>query len=343
MEPYRVGIVGCGRMGGSIDDEVQSDLYRAWRPYSHAAAYASLPQTVMVAVADSSPEKAQTLANRWGVPNRYANYREMIEKENLDIVSITTPGTSHAEIGIFAAEHGVKGIYCEKALCCSLEEADRMRDACQRNGAALNMGTLRRYHPGFEAIRGLTEKGGIGALQSLLHRGGGSLLHTASHSIDTLLYLSGDADVEFVQGLLDSPAEIAENRFPGDPSLRHILVGFRNGLTAHIIRAGGFYDFEAIGDKGRASSLSNGGGWELMVRTESYHFEPAPFPPFGGSSPTVRCIFDLIAAIESGGPGHLDSACKGMEIAVAAAVSHLEDGRRVSLPVSNRSLYIPSH
>ena len=48
-------------------------------------------------------------------------------------------------IVIYAAEHGVKAIYAEKALAASLEEANAIAAACAANDVALNMGTNRRY------------------------------------------------------------------------------------------------------------------------------------------------------------------------------------------------------
>ena len=75
----------------------------------------------------------------------------MIERENPEIISVTTRPGSHREIVVFAAEHGVKGIWCEKPLCCSMAEADAMVAACEKNGTTTQPGcepALRTVVPG---------------------------------------------------------------------------------------------------------------------------------------------------------------------------------------------------
>ena len=113
MGQYRVAIVGTGRMAGSIDAEVQ-EYPAVTMPYSHAAAYATISATRLAAAADITEAQLKKFCDRWNVPARFKDYREMIEREKPDILSITTPGTSHAEICVFAANHGVKAIYCER-------------------------------------------------------------------------------------------------------------------------------------------------------------------------------------------------------------------------------------
>lgn len=102
-------MVGAGRIAGTIDDEVV-DYPASTLPFSHAAGYSAIPEVELVAFADTDEAKARSLAQRYGVPGVYTDYREMIEREKPDIVSVATPCTSHAEISIFAAEHGARGI-----------------------------------------------------------------------------------------------------------------------------------------------------------------------------------------------------------------------------------------
>ena len=118
-------------MGGTIDEEVSRGPNKPL-PYSHAAGYTAYERTTIVAASDVVEEKAKYVCSKWDIPKQYADYREMIEKEKPDIVSVATRPGNHAEITIFAAEHGVKGVYCDKPLCASMEEADAMVDACER-------------------------------------------------------------------------------------------------------------------------------------------------------------------------------------------------------------------
>ncbi|MBC7261902.1 MAG: Gfo/Idh/MocA family oxidoreductase, partial [Chloroflexi bacterium] len=158
---FTAAIVGCGRMGGFIDDEVL-DYPAVVLPYSHAAAYAAIPEVNLVAAADINEETLLRFQQRWNVPKVYIDYREMISEIKPDIISITTQATTHAEIAIYSAEHGVKGIYCEKPMACSLVEAEQIKATCESHGVKFNIGTLRRYHPGYEKIRQLALSGELG-------------------------------------------------------------------------------------------------------------------------------------------------------------------------------------
>src|SRR5688572_14574739 len=118
MQTYKAAIVGCSRMGAFIDNEAigRPDIVL---PYSHAAGYEACSRTDLVAGADLRPEVLEAFGGRYDVPasRRYTDYRAMIEKERPDIVSVTTQPEQHAEVALFAAEHGVRALYCEKPLC----------------------------------------------------------------------------------------------------------------------------------------------------------------------------------------------------------------------------------
>ena len=96
---------------------------------------------------DLRPEIREQWGRRFGVepPHLYEDYKEMIAAEQPDILSVATQPEHRAAIVIYAAEHGVKAIYAEKALAASLEEANAIAAACAANDVALNMGTNRRY------------------------------------------------------------------------------------------------------------------------------------------------------------------------------------------------------
>jgi predicted dehydrogenase len=175
MPIHRAAIIGCGRMAGSIDDEVRN--YPGINfPYSHAGTYRACPRARLVAAADVVEDKLEAFCQRWDIPRRYRDYRELIEAEQPEIVSVTTRPGTHREIVVFAAEHGVKGIWCEKPLCCSLAEADAMVDACERNGVKFNLGTNRRYDPWYRELARLAASGTIGELQAVICHAGGSAL-----------------------------------------------------------------------------------------------------------------------------------------------------------------------
>ena len=162
---YRAGLIGCGRMGATIDDEVRNRPHsELFLPYSHAAALAACPRIELAAVCDPVAEKARAAQERYHASGAYSDYREMILKERLDIVSIATRPGPHAETVIFAAENGVGGVYCEKPLCNSMRQADAMLAACLEHGVKFNYGTQRRYTPLYRHVRQLCDQGQIGLL-----------------------------------------------------------------------------------------------------------------------------------------------------------------------------------
>src|SRR5919198_1184469 len=112
------------------------------RRHTYFAADArAVGRTEVVAVANRGKERLERFKERFGVERTYLDYREMIECERPDIVSVTTPSLARAEPTIFAAEHGVRGIWAEKGLCASLAEADRVATAVRGNGVVFNWGT----------------------------------------------------------------------------------------------------------------------------------------------------------------------------------------------------------
>jgi len=154
-------------MGGTIDEEVRATPHGAL-PYSHAAGYTAFARTDIVAAADVVEEKAQYVCDKWDIPKYYLDYQEMILEEKPDIVSIATRPGNHADITQFAAENGVKGIYCDKPLCASMEEADAMVEVCEKYNVKFNLGTQRRYTTGYIKMREILESGELGESRAII-------------------------------------------------------------------------------------------------------------------------------------------------------------------------------
>lgn len=345
---YRAGLIGCGRMGATIDDEVRdrphSDLFL---PYSHAAALAACPCIEFAAVCDPVAEKATAARQRYGVAAAYTDYQEMIRKERLDIVSIATRPGPHAQVTLFAAEHGVRGIYCEKPLCNSMREADAMLAACRQHEVKFNYGTQRRYTPLYRHLRQLSDEGRIGQVQAVVANCGVSVAQWGhTHAADMLLFLAGDGEAEFVQG----SAIIAESDWEGqrlaiDPRLTSGYVCFKNGVHAYLVAAGG-YEFEVSGTKGKLRTLSNGIDYTWRAADEHGEFREVEGPRIPITSGTLKGVEDLVSALDSGGPtqGGIELACRSQELIFGMVASHRQGGRRVELPLAERDLSIaPDH
>ena len=342
---YRVGLIGCGRMGATIDDEVRdhphSDL---WIPFSHAAGYTAVERTSLVAVADAIPEKAEAIRQRYGAQRAYTDYREMIEREQLDIVSVATRPATHREIVVFAVEHGVKGIYCEKPLCCSMAEADDIVAACEQHGVKFNYGTQRRYMPLYHRLRELVAGGEIGEVRGITaHTAPSSAQWGLTHTSDMLLLLAGDPTIELVQSTVDlGGVEFSGNHLATDPRVSSAYVGFSNGIHGYVVTGLGT-EFEVIGTKGAVRTLNNGAQAQLR-RADDRHgvLAEAPFPDTPRISGTVKGIEDIVEALDTGREtqGHVRLAHRSQEMILGFVESHRQDGRRIPLPLANRELYV---
>ncbi len=345
---YRVGLIGCGRMGATIDDEVKSGPNaQLFLPYSHAAAIVACERMELVAVCDPIAEKAERIRDRYGAQRAYADYREMIERENLAVVSIATRPGPHAEQVIFAAEAGVKGIYCEKSLCNAVHEMDAMLQACMPRGVKFNYGTQRRYAALYRDARAMIERGDLGEVQAVVANCGISVAQWGhTHAADMMLFFALDSEAEFAQGTVQAEAADWEgDRLTIDPRISNGYVQFKNGIHSYLVGAPG-WEFEISGTEGTLRTLSNGMGYSLRKKDEHGELRPVAAPEAIIESGTLRGMEDIVRAIDEDGDtqGNLTLACRSQELIFAIVESHRQGGARVALPLENRALSIaPDH
>ena len=361
----RVVIVGAGRMASSIDDEISSmDTWPSLKqqlPYSHAPCYKRFDGVEIVAVADLVEEKCVTFCKRWDVPNYYLDYREMIRSEKPQILSITTPATTHAEIALFAMDHGVRGVYCEKAMCCSLAEADAIVRSVRKHNVAFMLGAQRRHHPNFKKAREIAHSGEIGGLIGVNSWIESSLLHSLSHTVDGSLFLAGDAAPVSVFGVLGGSRSIddiearraslpdydpASHRWKGDPGCSTYTARLDNGLFLIHLPAVTDVRWEVVCSNGYIRILDNNDTLHVYRRRgRTYSFDAVDLAPIPRASSHLALVRDLIDCVATGRKplGNEAAGLHGMEILVGAAQSHLEGGCMVALPLSDREMYVPSY
>ena len=340
MTTYRAALIGCGRIGAFIDNEV-ADPY----PYSHAAAYEACERTTLVALADQRADVMARAGERYGVPaaHQYTDYREMLAACRPDIVSVATQPEQRAEIVIHAAGHGARAIYAEKAMAASLAEADAMVQAVEGNGVAFNMGSNRRWHPGFRVLRSLIAEERYGALRSLTVHCGHGIFNMGSHAIDLVLMLNGDAPVSWVQFHLSEGADQIEgDTLRADPGGGGRLQ-FADGVPAFLLDSGRPFEAEVVCERGIVTTV----GSEWQVREESGAdlrgrpvLGPGTYPPFEPGSPAVHLVMDLVQALDTGAPtrGGVRIAQRNTELIFACLQSHLRDGARTPLPLAGSEL-----
>src|SRR6185436_2654987 len=96
----------------------------------------------------------------WKKPAEYDDWREMLNKEDIEAVLIATPLWTHAEIAVGCLDHG-KHVLCEKMMAKSEAECLRMIDAMRRNKRILEIGYQRYYDPIFQAANTNIIKAGV--------------------------------------------------------------------------------------------------------------------------------------------------------------------------------------
>lgn len=346
---YRAAVIGLGRMGSTFDDEIRQGG-QFFMPYCHAPTYAASPYTELVAGADPHAEQGAIFAERWGLKEGqiYSDHREMLEAERPDFVSMCTTARLRAEIMIDAINAGVKAIWAEKPFTLSLAEADEVLDLCDRKGVAVAVNCSRRYNVFFTEARRMVEEGELGELLQITAYTQCNLSSNGSHAIDTMRYLVG-ADVEWVFGEMESDEKAA-----GDEDLMgNGYMVFDNGVRGFLRgtpTGAAPWEFDLIGTEGRVRSLAQG------METQYYRWVPggprgrslparAPFPlPTDIPSMGFAVIEDLIQCLDSGAAPRCsgEDGRKALEIAIALRESHRRGGRRVELPLSDRSLRILS-
>ena len=183
---YRVGVIGCGGIS---------------RAHANGHRAAGLP---IVAAADISQEQVKKFATEYDVEKLYTDYREMLEQEDLDVVSICTWPPLHCEMTVAAAEAGVKGILCEKPMAVNLVEADKMIEACDKSGTKLAIGHQRRFEAQYVKTKELIDSGAIGDLIQVHGCCGGDLLSDGTHNVDLLRFYASDSPIQWVIGQMDA-------------------------------------------------------------------------------------------------------------------------------------------
>lgn len=138
MQEIRVGIIGTGMMGNT-----------------HAEAIRRIPGTKIVAICGSrSYEKNRKMADELGIPNAYADYKEMLDKEQLDVVHNCTPNNMHYEINLEILKRGIN-VYCEKPLAMTSEETAELTRIAAEKGVKAGVNFNYRHNA---TVRDMNER-----------------------------------------------------------------------------------------------------------------------------------------------------------------------------------------
>jgi UDP-N-acetyl-2-amino-2-deoxyglucuronate dehydrogenase len=263
----RVAIIGCGNIGRN-----------------HARSWKAIPEHVQIAaIADSNEEALEEAGDAWGIPGdrAYLDFREMLEREHPDIVSVATWTGLHAPATIAAAARRPKLILCEKPMAASLGEADAMLVACKRNGVKLAIGHMRRFFRGWEEARRLIAEGAIGHPVRVWSSVPEGLLNWGTHVIDGVRFILGDPPAEWVMGAVSRETDRYERGVRiEDAAMGLVQFGAHNGhppvQATFQIDLGPTRHWQVIGtegiieaNEGRVRMLDGrAGGWRELEGSE---------------------------------------------------------------------------
>lgn len=282
---------------------------------SHAIQYQRHDRTDVVAVADLDGDARSELADEFDVPGTYEDHTAMLADGGLDVVSICTWHSTHAEIAISAAEAGIDGIICEKPMATSLGESRDMLDAADRNDAKLAVSTQRRFDPVHETARDLIANGAIGTPRAVTAQKGGGLLNWGTHIVDITRYILGDPDYEWVMGQVERRTD----RYERGLEVEDRCVGqicFEGGarMTYEGDMPGPDFDDVTIHFSGSDGVLELDLGSSITVVTESGTEEHTP-----SSDMSDRSAF-LAAFVEWLDGDREDHRCSGPRAGVVVEV-----------------------
>jgi UDP-N-acetyl-2-amino-2-deoxyglucuronate dehydrogenase len=180
----------------------------------HAAAIQAVPGAELVAVATRDTERGRSFTQKYG-GFWQADYAELLQRPEVDVVAICTPHDLHAPMAIAAAQAG-KHVLCEKPMARTTAECDAMIDACERAGVTLSVVFQSRFEPLSLQLKRLIDEGTLGRIVwnsanttwyrtddyyrsgpwrgTWAQEGGGVLINQAIHAIDLMLWLTGMPD-----------------------------------------------------------------------------------------------------------------------------------------------------
>jgi len=197
---FRVGVIGLGNVS-------PMHLYPAQ----------ALDCCELVAVCDNKEDRAIAKGKEFGC-NYYTDYKQMIDKENLDVVHICTPHYLHPPMTIYALENGCH-VLTEKPMSTNFADSEAMVKTADKTGKTLGVIFQNRYNPGSVLAKEMLSSGKLGAVKGAKlsvtwmrtdeyysqsdwkgtwdKEGGGVMIDQAIHTFDLLRWLM-DAKVEYV-------------------------------------------------------------------------------------------------------------------------------------------------
>jgi predicted dehydrogenase len=181
MKTLKVGVIGAGFIGSL-----------------HARIYRESFGSELVAIADSNPKVKDTVAKDLGCAY-YSSYEEMLQKADIDAVSICLPDTDHVEPAL-AAARAKKHILLEKPMARTVKECLKIKEACDKSKVKLMVAHVIRFDPAYKRLYDAVHDGEVG---EVLHvnaaRRNSRLLAERLKGQTSMLFYVGIHDIDALQ------------------------------------------------------------------------------------------------------------------------------------------------
>jgi predicted dehydrogenase len=220
-----------------------------WGAGLHADAFSSGSDAEVVAVCSRTRSHAEEFARRLGIPSVYTDFDEMAESQELDVISIATPPSSHCHYTVAAADRGYH-VLCDKPAAATAADAEEMVHAVEGADVRHATGFISRSIPELRKLHGLLAEGTIGDVREIHARcalgipvlpmtwlydaeaGGGALLQHGQHMIEIVRWVFGGELVAVCGELTYDVTETVVG-----PQFHNVFDAF--GWAAMRLKAGG--------------------------------------------------------------------------------------------------------
>ena len=147
MEKTRIGVIGLGGVAQVV----------------HLPILAKLDNVTIASAAEVNKNRLNTVAEKFNIPMRYRDYKEMLENSELDAVVIATPTSTHTEIALDCLKAG-KNILVEKPIARTYDEAKQIHNAVKKCKCMAMVGMNLRFRPDAMLLKSLLNSGELGDL-----------------------------------------------------------------------------------------------------------------------------------------------------------------------------------
>ncbi len=323
-----------------------------WVAGEHIQAYLNNPYVELRCVHSRFQHELDEKKERFGLTcDLWVNrLEELMQRDDIDIVSICTINFLHAEQAIMAAEHG-KHMLIEKPICVTLDELKAIQKAVKKAGVIANSGYVLRWNPLLQTAKRLVDKGDLGKLwyvacdywheligewKTKIKTAGSAWLMGGSHAIDAVRWMLEGDDVVEVFAYGQRPFRRKDYEY--DPNAA-MLMKFKSGAIAKVAvsvecNMPYVFNLEVMGTKG---ALRNDQLWcERFEGQTDWITIPTILPDSADVShhPFQGEIDYLVDCVRRNKPSMLHVSDSGLthEICFAAEIS-AKEGRPVKLPL----------